>query len=104
MKPEHDSKVREIVANAWCDPEFKKRLIAQPREALAAHGIRVPEGVEIAIVENTPSKIYLVLPQKPDETLVSDEQLAGIAGGASGAVGIVPLGSRPAVDFVASLW
>lgn len=100
MKPEHDQKVREIVTNAWCDAEFKKQLIARPKEALAERGIQVPEGVEIEVVENTPSKIYLVLPQKPDETLVTDEQLAAISGG----IGTVSLGSRPSLNFVASLW
>lgn len=99
MNPEHDRRRREVIAAAWCDQEFKERLIAQPREVLAERGIGLPEGVEVEVVENTPSKIYLVLPQKPDETRLSDQQLDDIAGGK-----VVAIGSRPGIGFVASLW
>jgi nitrile hydratase len=41
-----------IVARAWCDPEFKQRLLTDGRAAASELGIEGPEGT-LEVVENT---------------------------------------------------
>jgi hypothetical protein len=43
-----------IVARAWVDPEFKKRLIADPEATIEELGLRLPETApRLRILENT---------------------------------------------------
>jgi hypothetical protein len=55
----------QIVAQAWQDEGFKRRLLADPAAVLKAHGIAMPPGVAIKVVENTDKVIYLTLPVWP---------------------------------------
>jgi nitrile hydratase len=43
-----------VVARAWTDPEFKRRLLADAVAACAEMGISGPEGGHMVAVENTP--------------------------------------------------
>jgi hypothetical protein len=70
----------QLVARAWGDEAFKRRLLAAPAAALAEQGIQFPPGVEVRAVENTDRVLYLTLPPKPSVEL-SDEQLDAVAGG-----------------------
>jgi hypothetical protein len=70
----------QLVARAWADEAFKRRLLAEPAAALAEQGIPVPPGVEVRAVENTDRVLYLTLPPRPSDEL-SDEQLDAVAGG-----------------------
>ncbi len=70
----------QLIARAWQDGEFKQRLIADPNGTIAeATGRPIPPGVEIRVMEETPTTLYLVLPQNAAE--LSDEQLDAAAGG-----------------------
>ncbi len=69
-----------IVARAWQDEVFKRRLLADPREALAEMGVEVPPGHEVRVVEDTERVRHLVIPPSPSEEL-SEEQLDQVAGG-----------------------
>ena len=71
----------QIVAKAWQDDIFKKRLVAEPAVVLKEHGIQVPAGVQLRVVENTDQVIHLTLPAQPREGELSDEELEGVAGG-----------------------
>src|SRR5258708_8110284 len=42
-----------VVARAWCDPEFKKRLLADGTEAIAELGYTGIQGEDMIVVENT---------------------------------------------------
>lgn len=57
----------KIVAKAWADPDFKKRLIADPKAIFAAEGLTLPENKEIKILEDTASAVHLVLPLPPED-------------------------------------
>jgi hypothetical protein len=72
----------QLVARAWADEAFKRRLLAEPAAVLAEHGIPVPPGREVRAVENTDRVLYLTLPAAPSEEL-SDEELDAVAGGSS---------------------
>ncbi len=71
----------KIVAKAWGDEEFKKRLLADPKNTLKENGVQVPENIDIKVMENTDKLIHLPLPPKPKEGELSDEQLENIAAG-----------------------
>jgi hypothetical protein len=79
----------QIVARAWADPDFAARLRRDPKSAItefvaeAEGGFALPDDVEVTVVEETPNRLYLVLPQPPrgDEGELSDEALASVSGG-----------------------
>jgi hypothetical protein len=52
-----------IVRRALSDPEFRARLLASPREAVANElGAELPARLEIVVVEEGPDRIAIVLP------------------------------------------
>lgn len=50
----------KLVARAWVDPAFKKRLIAEPKAAATEMGIDVSNTPELVVLENTPRLHHLV--------------------------------------------
>jgi hypothetical protein len=70
-----------IIGKAWDDPAFKRRLINDPKAVAEEYGIPVPPQLEVRILENTETLIHVVLPCKPSEELLSDENLEDVAGG-----------------------
>lgn len=51
-----------VVARAWSDPDFKARLLDDPRAALGELGIRIPEETpHLTVVENTDDVHNLVV-------------------------------------------
>jgi nitrile hydratase len=42
-----------VVARAWCDPEYRRRLLADATAAIAELGYGGPEGEHMVVVENT---------------------------------------------------
>jgi hypothetical protein len=81
----------QVVANAWCDEGFKQSLLADPGAVLREHGISFPGGVRVRIVEDTlpgvedmPGLMSLVLPAKPSEEELSEEELSIVAAAGCG--------------------
>ncbi|WP_309121530.1 NHLP leader peptide family RiPP precursor [Paenibacillus sp.] len=61
-----DSLKVKIIQKAWEDPQFKTQLLSDPKSALeATFGVKLPEGIELKAVEETPTQFYLVLPPNP---------------------------------------
>ncbi|HQR45991.1 MAG TPA: NHLP leader peptide family RiPP precursor [Thermoanaerobaculia bacterium] len=79
--PDLADRLGQIIARAWSDPDFKRRLIADPAAIGREYGIPTPPGVQIRVVEDTPQVRHFILPLKPDNEL-SDESLDRVAGGA----------------------
>ncbi len=44
----------KVVAKAWVDPEYHKRLMASGKDAIKELGFGGPQGEHIVVVENTP--------------------------------------------------
>ena len=55
----------QIVAEAWADPAFKRRLLADPAAVLRERGIELPAGMQVRVVEDTDQFTNLVLPAMP---------------------------------------
>ncbi|NMI01344.1 nitrile hydratase subunit alpha [Pseudonocardia acidicola] len=45
----------KVVAKAWTDPEYKKRLLDEGTSAIKELGFSGPQGEHIVVVENTPT-------------------------------------------------
>jgi hypothetical protein len=69
----------QIVARAWADEDFKRRLLADPAAVLAEHGLDLPAGTEVRVMEDTERARHFTLPLNPVGELV-DEELVGVAG------------------------
>jgi hypothetical protein len=73
----------QLVARAWCDQAFMKRLLTDPRDVLAEHGMEVPAGKEVKVeegeevgVEDTNQVRRFTFTITPPEDL-TDEDLVG---------------------------
>ena len=71
----------KIVARAWQDAGFKRRLLADPAAVLKEHGVAVPAGVQVQVLEDTEAVRNLVLPSKPGGEL-AEADLEQVAAGA----------------------
>ena len=45
----------KVVAKAWTDPEYKRRLLEDGSAAIASLGFKGPQGEHMVVVENTPT-------------------------------------------------
>jgi hypothetical protein len=73
----------QLVARAWCDEGLLSRLRSDARGVLAEHGLEVPEGTEVAVLEGEEVKVedadgvrHFTLPFSPPGDL-TDEDLVG---------------------------
>ncbi len=71
---------QEFARKVLSDESFRSQLKGDPKGTLAAEGMNVPDGIEIQVVESTPTKHYLLLPPLQTGEL-TDEQLASAQGG-----------------------
>jgi hypothetical protein len=69
----------QIVARAWADDGFKRRLVADPAAVLKENGLEVPPGVQLRVVEDTASQVHLVLPARPAGEELSEDDLGRVA-------------------------
>jgi hypothetical protein len=71
----------KIVAQAWDDERFRKRLLADPAAVLKEHGVVVPQGIRVKVLEDTDQLVHLTLPLKPSSQELSDADLRQVVGG-----------------------
>jgi hypothetical protein len=90
-----------LLIKAWEDPAFKQRLVADPRGVLQEHGLPLPAGKAVRVVEDTAETVHMVLPAKPAEGQLSDEQLEQVTGGM---VGLLVFGGASLVVLAGGLW
>jgi Nitrile hydratase, alpha chain len=76
----------KLIAKAWANEAFKKGLLADPAAVLQEHGLTVPPGVQVKVVQNTDQVLYLMLPPAPSGEL-AEEDLEAIAAGFTGGSG-----------------
>lgn len=79
----------KLIEKAMADEAFKRELMSNPKAAIAKQlGQEVPAEIEIEVLEQTPTKLYLVLPMSQSAVgssnqEMSEEQLEAVAGGLS---------------------
>jgi hypothetical protein len=70
----------QIIAKAQADGSFRQALLGNPKSTIEKElNGALREGIEIKVVEETPSTLYLVLPAVEGE--LSEAELDGVAGG-----------------------
>lgn len=70
-----------LMVKAASDTAFREALLENPRQALEAHlGTKLPETLQVNVVENTPETLTLALPPFMGDRL-SDEDLDRVSGG-----------------------
>jgi hypothetical protein len=80
---ENSKKWSQLVAQAQADKKLKQRLMDNPASVLQEHGIEVPAGVEVRVVENTDQAPYMALEARlaGGATELTASHLSGVAGG-----------------------
>ena len=76
---------RRLIEKSLQDVSLRQRLLADPRAALEEElGSRLPDNIEVRVVEETADTIYLVLPSASplgESGELSDRELEAVAGG-----------------------
>jgi hypothetical protein len=87
-KEERVRVVGQIVARAWGDDAFRQSIAKDPMGVLKANGLELaPEIKEMRIVgsrsdvKEVPGVGFLVIPTRPSEVELSDEELEHVSGG-----------------------
>ncbi len=79
--------LNSLITKAWEDSEFKKRLIANPKEEVEKIiGKEISNDKKVLVLDQTnPDHIYINIPAKPtlDDVELTENQLETVAGGGS---------------------
>ena len=82
---EQRHKLAGLFAACWKDGALKARFIADPKAVLQEHGMKVPDGIDVKVVENDDDTIHITLPSPPTGSNdLSDGELGNAAGGLCG--------------------
>ncbi|MFC1975627.1 NHLP leader peptide family RiPP precursor [Chloroflexota bacterium] len=72
----------EIASKAWQDEEFLEELRTNPKAVIAKeYGVEIPDNVDLKVVEESLTELYIRIPPNPNDLELSDEQLEAVAGG-----------------------
>ena len=78
MSNEEWTRYQKLIGKAWANKAYKERLMSNPVAVLAEEGIPVPPNTKVVVVEDTKSKMHMVIPTHPTtgDGEVSIEDLA----------------------------
>lgn len=86
-----ESPLREIVLRSWTDPNFKEKLIKDPKAVFAEFGLEVPDdNRQLTVVENGPQHVYFVLPETPELDSLTDDEIRSLVDSALGVQLVLP--------------
>ncbi len=90
---EQKNALAQLFAACWKDEALKARFMADPKAVLKEHGLDVPDGIDVKVVENADDCVHITLPAPPAGHMdLSDEELSNAAGGAPPVFGRWTLG------------
>lgn len=69
----------QLVAASWTDGALRSSLLSQPAATLSAHGISVPDGVEVQAIDWSPQNLVLVVPPAATASAASTTSVGDIA-------------------------
>ena len=79
---EEKNKLTELFAACWKDEALKARFMSDPKAVMKEHGLDVPDGIDVKVVENADDCVHITLPAPPSRHLgLSDADLSNAAGG-----------------------
>ena len=79
---EERNQLADLFAACWKDEALKQRFMNDPKAVLAEHGMDVPDGIEVNVVENTDTTVHITMPAPPSGGMgLSDGELSNAAGG-----------------------
>ena len=94
---EQKNALAQLFAACWKDEALKARLMADPKAVLKEHGLDVPDGMDVKVVENADDCVHITLPAPPaGDGDLSDDELSNAAGGELTVVTLLFDGSQPA--------
>jgi hypothetical protein len=68
-----------VLSKAQKDADFRKKLVSDPRGVLRAAGLKIPDSMQVKVVEDSANSRTLVLPPPAGE--LSEAELEAVAGG-----------------------
>jgi len=73
-----------LIARAWTDEGFAAELRRNPKAAIEREVGKMPDGITVQVVEESPTSICIVLPAKPKKSSeLSEAELEAVAGGST---------------------
>ena len=79
---EQRDQLADLFAACWKDEALKARFMADPKAVMKEHGLDVPDGIDVKVVENADDCVHITLPAPPARPMdLSDDDLQGAAGG-----------------------
>ena len=79
---EQKNALAQLFAACWKDEALKARFMADPQAVLKEHGLDVPGGIDVKVVENADDCVHITLPASPAGVMdLSDDELSNAAGG-----------------------
>ena len=79
---EQKNALAQLFAKCWKDEALKARFMADPKAVLKEHGLDVPDGIDVKVVENADDCVHITLPAPPAGDMdLSDDELSNAAGG-----------------------
>ena len=79
---EQRNAIAELFAACWKDEALKARFMSDPKAVLTERGIKVPDDIDLNVVENSDNTVHITMPKAPSgATELSDEELTSAAGG-----------------------
>jgi hypothetical protein len=79
------NKIEQIVTHVWEDEDFKQELLSNPKAVIEREsGEKLPEAVEVRVLQETPSTRYLALPSGNMTAKERQEVLQQLREGAAG--------------------
>jgi hypothetical protein len=71
--------INRIIAKAWGDEQFRNELRANPKAILQKEGFEGLDNITVEVVENTSTKLHLLIPVKPEGIELQPEDLRLVA-------------------------
>ncbi len=79
---EQKNALAQLFAACWKDEALKARFMSDPKAVLKEHGLDVPDGINVKVVENADDCVHITMPVSPDGHMdLADDELAKAAGG-----------------------